>query len=221
MAYTILLTKDNSVIRTVKETIVQRSTNIDKIKIFTPRYYGEDNLDMEEFTLLLEYKLPISKKVHIDELILASDTEKAGYLTYKLPLTTSITAENGTVEMHFTFTRTTTNDAGNKIEQVREFTPFEIAITPISEFLTLSDSALSQLAQMYLNTNNQLQAVAGIAESLYNNRVTDISLDIDNGEIYLVNGSIRVGTGFTIEQLSAEVVETAGMNEGNIAVQRI
>lgn len=104
---------------------------------------------------------------------------------------------------------------------MREFTPFTIAVTPIQEFLTLSDTALSQLAQMYLNTNNQLQAVAGIAESLYNNRITDISLDVENGEIYLINGSTRVGTGFTVAQLAAEVVENAGQNNGNVSIQRI
>ena len=58
--YTILVNDDNTLTTSVRERIMQRSKLVDSLHFLVSPTYKE--LDMTDFTVTLEYVLPISKK---------------------------------------------------------------------------------------------------------------------------------------------------------------
>ena len=60
--YTLKITDENTVVTTVKESIVERSNYVDKIQIVTSKMYKEQ-IDMSDATLYMKYTLPVTKKI--------------------------------------------------------------------------------------------------------------------------------------------------------------
>ena len=58
--YTILINDDNTLTTSVRERIMQRSKLVDSLHFLCPQTYKE--LDMDDFTVTLEYILPVSRE---------------------------------------------------------------------------------------------------------------------------------------------------------------
>ena len=67
--YTLKITDENTVVTTVKESIVERSNYVDKIQIVTSKMYREQ-IDMSDTTVYMKYKLPVSDKIKMTQLII-------------------------------------------------------------------------------------------------------------------------------------------------------
>ena len=68
--YTILVNQDNTMTTSVRERIMQRSKLVDSLHFLVdPIYKG---LDMSDFTVTIEYILPVSKK-YITEILVKSN----------------------------------------------------------------------------------------------------------------------------------------------------
>ena len=67
----------------------------------------------------------------------------------------------------------------------------------------------------------QIQALTDLANLLNQNKADDIKLDIESGEIYVVSGTKKLGTGIMLEELANEITEVAGNSEGNVKIQNV
>lgn len=194
--YTILIDSDNTMRQTVVQNIVCRSKLVDKLHFLTAQTYGE--YDMSQFTVTLEYKLPISKEYHTETLKLSDALYKDEWLEYILPFDTALTKEAGEIEILITFTAAVANEETGEITQyVRKIEPTTITIAPLPNWADLiPDSALSALDQRLI----ALQAVANNLNQtiimLDNEKADNIAMD-DN-EVYLTANGNKIGDSITI-----------------------
>ena len=156
--YTILVNDSNELVTTVKERIMQRSKLVDNLHFLVePTYKG---IDMSDFTVTMEYILPISRE-YKTEILEKSDELYKEKLEYKLPFDTCLTKEHGKVEVQLTFTRIILDADGRSIQQVRKTSPAVITIVPISAWSDIiADSALTALDQRILQTQAMIEAAS-------------------------------------------------------------
>ena len=67
--YDIYIRNDNTVIVTGGNRIVQGSSMVDTVRVLVPKAYNETITDMSEFSCMMEYILPCSKKYLVDVLV--------------------------------------------------------------------------------------------------------------------------------------------------------
>ena len=141
--YTILLNETNELITSVKERIMQRSKLVDNLHFLVdPIYKG---IDMADFTVMMEYILPVSRE-YKSEVLVKSDELYKEKLEYKLPFDTCLTKEAGDIEVQLTFVKVSLDADGNNIQQVRKTSPTTIKILPISAWSDIiADSALGAI----------------------------------------------------------------------------
>ena len=89
--YTLKITDENTVVTTVKESIVERSNYVDKIQIVTSKMYREQ-IDMSDTTVYMKYKLPVSDKIKMTQLIINNLEYEQNYIQYLIPVDASLTA---------------------------------------------------------------------------------------------------------------------------------
>lgn len=98
--YTILIKDNNEMIGSIIERIMQRSSGIDKIRFLVAPTYND--IDMADCTLLLEYRLPISKE--LKSIILEKSEELyRDNIEYLLPIDINLTKEAGKIEIQASF----------------------------------------------------------------------------------------------------------------------
>ena len=94
--YTILVGESNELVTSVKERIMQRSKLVDNLHFLVdPIYKG---IDMTDFTVMMEYILPVSRE-YKSEVLVKSDELYKEKLEYKLPFDTCLTKEAGDIEV--------------------------------------------------------------------------------------------------------------------------
>ena len=219
--YTILVTNDNELRVTVKERIMQRSKLVDSFHFLVDQLY-KDNIDMTDFTVTMEYVLPVSKKYVTETLVLKLDEEgkPALYkdkLEYCLKFDTNLTAEAGDIEVQLTFTKTELDEEGVATQFVRKTTPCTITIVPITAWSDIvPDSALTALDQRILKVDEQIKALSDSAMLLVQDKADNIVLDTETHEIYLTANGEPIGDRITVDELGESIVSVK--DEGLIQV---
>ena len=143
--YTFLINADNSLTASVTERIMQRSKLVDNLHFLADTTYS--GTDMTDYTVLLEYKLPVSKS-YKTEILKKSEELYKNKLEYKLPFDTNLTSEAGDIEFWLTFSDVEMTTDGETIQRVRKVGPGVVHIIPISNWAdVIPDEALSSLDQ--------------------------------------------------------------------------
>lgn len=143
--YTFLINADNSLTASVTERIMQRSKLVDNLHFLADTTYS--GVDMTDYTVLLEYKLPVSKSYKTEILKKSTELYK-NKLEYKLPFDTNLTSEAGDIEFWLTFSDVEMTTEGETIQRVRKVGPGVVHIIPISNWADMvPDEALSSLDQ--------------------------------------------------------------------------
>lgn len=205
MPYTVLVNNDNTTTITEKSRIMQRTKNVDNLRIIIPKDY--EGKDMSGYTVLMEYKLPLSNEVKLEQLQLADPAYKEDYLLYVLPMTTQITKENGNVAVQLSIVGLEMDAEGDTKEIARNISPFIIPIVPVTDWFTVPDSELTTLTQYYLAAQQQIQALNDLVGVINQNKADSISLDVINGEIHLTSGGEKIGKAISVEELGNEIAE--------------
>lgn len=223
--YTILVKNDNTLLTTVRERIMQRSKLVDSMHFITSKMYN--NLDMEDFTVLLEYKLPVSKDYHSEVLTLSNNNytnvgtdngDLSGVkLEYKLPFDTNLTKEAGDIEVQLTFLKVELQEDGTGVQYVRKTTPTTVTIVPIAAWSDIiPDNALNALDQKLLQVDAQIQALSDYGDIMATTKADNIVLDTETHEIYLTAEGEQIGDKISLNELTTSIVENA--NEGLVSV---
>ena len=155
--YTILIGEDNTLTTTVAERIMERSKLVDSLHFLADPIYKDT--DMSEFSVIMAYKLPVSKKTKT-EVLVKSDELYKDMLEYKLPFDTALTSEPGDIEIELTFTNVALDAEGKNTQYVRHAGPGNIKIVPISAWLDIvPDEILSAVDQRIIAAQAMIKAL--------------------------------------------------------------
>ena len=208
--YTILVNQDNTLTTSVKERIMQRSKLVDELHFLVdPIYKG---LDMSDFTVTMEYILPVSKK-YITEILVKSNEPynskiNKEMLEYTLPFDTKLTREPGDIKVQLTFTKVDLDEYGNNRQYVRKISETTIHITPISAWSDIiPDESLNAIDMAMLQLEGKIKQVDEIANTYNNIKADNIKLDDETKELYLTANGDAIGDRILIEQLGDSIAE--------------
>ena len=141
--YDIYIRNDNTVIVTGGNRIVQGSSMVDTVRVLVPKTYNETIKDMSEFSCMMEYILPCSKKYLVDVLVEDVPNDETvddvyeNYVVYKFDVDSDLTSEPGDIEVQFTFAKAAIVDEyGIEIEpeRLRKTKKTKITIVPIAKW---------------------------------------------------------------------------------------
>ena len=193
--YTILVTNNNELFASKKERIMQRSKLVDNLHFLVYPTYdsGTETFNMKDFTVSMEYILPVSKKYKSEILTLNNEeyeTESGQFmLEYIVPFDTGLTSEAGDIHVQLTFVKVDLDEEGVGTQYVRKTSECVIKVLPISAWSDIiPDEALNAIDQRLVQTQeqiNELVDIAGIVVSSKadNMKLTDTTLQLTaNGE---------------------------------------
>jgi hypothetical protein len=198
MAYVIVVCDDNTLRNVKKERIMQRSKLVDNLHILVPPTYKEH--DMSQYTVMLEYVLPISKRYCSDILVLSDEVDKEyeEYLKYTLPFDTDLTSEAGEIELQLTFIYVNLDENSNGIQRVRKTSTTKINITPISAWSDIiPDSALNAIDQKIAMMDNRIKALDDMNALLDKTKADN--LVYEDSKLQLIANGNRIGDAVVIK----------------------
>ena len=212
--YTILVNDDNTLTTSVRERIMQRSKLVDSLHFLCPQTYKE--LDMTDFTVTLEYILPVSREYKTEELVKSDELYKE-MLEYKLPFDTNLTKEAGEIEAKLTFSKVDLDEDGNDIQYVRKISATSITIVPIESWCDIiPDKALDAIDQRIIKTDAQIKALLDANEITRLEKADNLVLDSENKELYLTAEGEQIGDKVKLSDLGNEIVQSS--DEGLITM---
>lgn len=199
--YTFLINEDNTLTASVIERVMERSKQVDSLHFLADTTYK--NVDMTEYTVMLEYVLPISKR-YKSEILKRSEELYKNKLEYKLPIDTNLTSEPGDIEIQLTFINVTMGPDGTTVQHVRKVGPGVIHIVSISNWSDIiPDEALGALDQRIIALNAQIKALSDRNNAIIDGKADDLSYN-ENMLQLLANGK-PIGSAIKI---TTETVET-------------
>ena len=212
--YTILINDDNTLTTSVRERIMQRSKLVDSLHFLCPQTYKE--LDMADFTVTLEYILPVSREYKTEELVKSEELYKE-MLEYKLPFDIDLTKEAGEIEVKLTFSKVDLDEEGNNIQYVRKISSTTIAIVPIEAWCDIiPDKALDAIDQRIIKTDAQIKALMEASEVTRLEKADNIVLDGETKELYLTADGEQIGDKVKLSDLGDEIIQSS--NEGLVTM---
>ena len=212
--YTILINDDNTLTTSVRERIMQRSKLVDSLHFLCPQTYKE--LDMADFTVTLEYILPVSREYKTEELVKSEELYKE-MLEYKLPFDTDLTKEAGEIEVKLTFSKVDLDEDGNDVQYVRKISATSITIVPIESWCDIiPDKALDASDQRIIKTDAQIKALLDANEITRLEKADNLVLDSENKELYLTAEGEQIGDKVKLSDLGNEIVQSS--DEGLITM---
>lgn len=189
--YTVLVKNDNTLVTTVRQNIMHRSSMVDDFRVLVdPMYNG---FDMRDFQCVMEYKLPISN-TYIPEVLTPLDELYNGKLDYKLPFDTKLTSEVGEIEYKFIFIRAEMDENGKVIERVRKTSSNTLNILPVAMWSDyIADAKLDSIAQVFLMNQAIANQLGAYADMLNVTKADNIAKDENTHEIYLTSNGKEIG----------------------------
>lgn len=195
--YTIVVNNDNVLDKTNVERVMCKSKLVNNMHFLVPLMY--DQISMDGFTAVLEYRLPVSKAYHTEILVVQPEIYKDDYLEYRLPFDTNLTAEAGEIELQLTFTKAILNDDGTTTQYVRKTLPTQIVITPIASWADMiPDAALTALDQRIIALDLAQEQLAQLAQLLNTGKADNIVIEGD--QLQLTSNGVKIGDAVTVNQ---------------------
>ena len=177
------------------ERIMKKSKLVNHMHFLVPLMYGE--VSMDGFTVVLEYRLPISHEYHSEILAVESEIYKDDYYEYRLPIDTNLTVEPGEIEIQLTFTKVTNDGTGNYTQYVRKTLPTTITITDTASWSdVIPDSALNALDQRIIALSLAAEQIANAASQYSESKADDFVIEGD--QLQLTSGGVKIGNPVTI-----------------------
>lgn len=189
--YTILVTENNELSTSIRERIMQRSKLVDNLHFLVDPTYK--NVDMSDWTVLMEYLLPVSREYKTEILVKSPELYK-NKLEYTVPFDTNLTREAGKVEVQLTFIKVELDADGVATQRVRKTSPTTITIVPIAAWSDIiADNALTALDQRLIQAEAIINAASEMTNYLNETKADNITLNKDEKTIQLTANGIPIG----------------------------
>lgn len=210
--YTILLNDTNELITSVRERIMQRSKLVDNLHFLVDPMYKD--VSMSDFTVMMEYILPVSREYKTEILVKSDDLYK-DKLEYKLPFDTCLTKEAGKIEVQLTFVKADLSPEGEPIQQVRKTSPTTITIVPIAAWSDIiADGALSALDQRLIQAEAMLNAVNEMNMYLEETKVDGLVYDDQAETLQLSANGVGIGDKVSVRDMLDDGIPVVDLNSG-------
>lgn len=203
--FRVLIRSDNTTIVTENQRIMQNSKLVDTLEIIVDKEYN--NLNMEECTAYLEYLTPINHKMGQVILEVADNNYENDYLLYKMKIDTNLTNEVGQVQFRVHFIQVEMNEEGKVTTPVRQTDSFTMTVIPISDWFSAPDDLLSALDQRLIANQQTIKAMADLQNTLSDEKLDDIKLDIESNEIYGTSNGNKKGEGIKLSDLGDAIAD--------------
>ena len=192
---TILITQTNELIDTTpKERIMQKSKLVDELHFIVDAMYK--GTDMSTFTMVMEYKLPVSNE-YKTQILEQSPELYEGMLEYKIPIDTDITKYPGNVEIQITMSKLESDDRGKVLQRVRKVQPTVLKIYPIAAWSDMiPDADLTALDQRILKQDAQIKELNELADKL--NMTKADNLSYSENMLQLTSNGEKIGSAVSI-----------------------
>lgn len=193
--YTFKIGKDNYIITTHSERLVQRSKSVDYIKIYALNDYN--GLCMQDFQAIMYYRLPISERWESKELIPSKELYENEYVEYIIPVDTWLTNEAGDVQFEITFYNVSMDENTNINQCVRKATDGIIHISSSKDWgAGIADSLLDTVDQRIIQlmmAQKRQEEMIEEAQSIMSIKADNIAKDEETNEIYLTSQGNEIG----------------------------
>lgn len=210
--YTFKVGKDNCIVATNVERIVQRSKLENTLCI---RVNNEHNgLNMQECLAVMYYALPDGNGCGSKELTPEEELYNESYVEYLIPVDTWLTAYGGDVQFEIKFYRVSMDEESNIEQYVRKVTNGIIHIASSRDWASgIADSFLDTVDQRIIQLMIAQNRQEELNEEMYmnmNNKADGIAKDNDTNEIYLTANGKKLGKG-VIDSDSYSKLEEEGV----------
>ena len=210
--YTFLINEDNTLTASVVERVMQRSKLVDKLHFLADTTYK--GIDMSNYTVMLEYVLPVSKNYKTEILQKSAELYK-NKLEWVLPFDTELTSEVGDIEIQLTFANTEMDSEGITTQYVLKVGPGVIHVVSINNWSDMiHDSALSSLDQRLLMMISQTKALNDQMNTAINNKADGLSYK--NSVLQLLSQGNPIGNAVKLSSDSSG--DSSGGQDGTIRV---
>ena len=203
--FRVLIRSDNTTIVTENQRIMQNSKLVDTLEIVVDKEYN--GLSMAECTAYLEYLTPINHKIGQVVLEIADENYENDYLLYKMKIDTNLTNEVGQVQFRVHFIQVEMNEEGKVTTPVRQTDSFIMTVIPISDWFNAPDELLSALDQRLITNQQTIKALADLQNTLSDEKLDDIKLDITSNEIYGTSNGEKKGDGIKLSDLGDAIAD--------------
>ena len=210
--YTFLINEDNTLTASVVERVMQRSKLVDNLHFLADTTYK--GIDMSNYTVMLEYVLPVSKNYKTEILQKSAELYK-NKLEQVLPFDTELTSEVGDIEIQLTFANTEMDSEGRITQYVRKVGPGVIHVVSINNWSDMIPvSALSSLDQRLLMMISQTKALNDQMNTVINNKADGLSYK--NSILQLLSQGNPIGNAVKLSSDSSG--DSSGGQDGTIRV---
>ena len=208
MVHTILINSDNTVTKRMNGAIMERSANVDSLRILVHPTYKDylGDLNMAECTCVMEITTPVGRSYRTKPLTPSEELYKER-LEYLLPITLDMTREPGQLGFKFFFVKLEMNADGTFKERIRETSNSYLDIIPTKHWSDyVSDSDLSDVVQGILTIQSRAEHLEAVANKINTTKIDNIEYDKDT--------NILTGYADGIEIDRVELEDTSGCEDG-------
>lgn len=186
----ILMKNDKSLVITVPSRLYQKEKVVDVISWYLPATYQD--IDLTPFTVTLYYTTQTNDAY--TEILVAQESDKEGFLLYKLPVDTKFTASAGDIVLELSLTWLD-EDAG--IQYVLHSSQLTISVMKWEDFFAFyPDDSLSKIDQKILELQNETERLKSVADELELTVPDDLKLDED--VLHLSKDGNAMGSGVEV-----------------------
>ena len=169
----ILMKQDKSLVKTVNSRLYQGENVVDTITIYVPAQY-EDN-DLSEFIASIYYSNSVN--LAYAEVLDQLESDKEGFLMYKLPVTTKFTSAAGEVTFYLSFTK---NDEETNTKYVLHSSEMTIQVDAWNDYFKyIDDASLSAIDNKLLELDTEIDKLKSVEEALDKTIPNDLKITED------------------------------------------
>ena len=179
MVHTILINSDNTVTKRMNGAIMERSANVDSLRILVSPTYADHlgDLNMAECTCVMEITTPVGRSYRTKPLTPSEELYKER-LEYLLPITLDMTKEPGQLGFKFFFAKLEMNADGTFKERIRETADSYLDIIATKHWSDyVSDSDLSDVVQGILTIQSRAEQLEATVNKLNSTKIDNIEYD--------------------------------------------
>lgn len=211
--YTIVLKKDKSLVATVRTTLYQRESLVDKLQFLLPQTYEDIDIVNGDYIVVMKYL--DQSNVAQSEILEKDDDLYKDYIRYVLPVTSKMTRFAGDIQIWLSVIGINTDDSVES--EVLHTDSITVHINPLEDIYGFApDESLQALDKRILELQATAKANNMILDSLDKNKADDIKLDLDEKSLYLTNNGVKTGTSITLNDLGDAIAENT--EDGLISV---
>ena len=184
----ILMKSNKTLILSKPSKLYQKENAVDNITIYVPEKYEE--YELKDFTGMMYYTNP--GNVAYSEALVSEESDKEGFLKFKLPVTTKITDVAGTISLYLSFVHV---DLEAEKKYVLKTGNLDITIEEWDDYFHyVSDESLSAIDNKIAELDTKIAEIKAIAETSVPD---DLSLT-EEGHLSLTVDGANIGEGVNI-----------------------